>query len=91
MATSKSTGREYESRREKGYRSDKRPYKPTRYPKGFDRWGQPNICGVFDTDTGNECRDPISEGFGRRCEYHQALHREKLSRTDQPDQREEGL
>ena len=84
MAISKTSGQEYESRREKGYRPDKRPYKPTRYPKGFDRWGQPTICGVIDEETGDECRDPVAE-LRHRCEYHQALHEQEQSRTEQPE------
>ena len=84
MAISKSSGREYESRRERGTRPDKRPYKPTRYPNGYDRWGQPTICGVIDDETGKECRDPVAE-LRHRCQYHQALHEEYLARLDRRD------
>ena len=84
MATSKSSGREYESRRERGTRPDKRAYKPTRYPKGFDRWGQPTTCGVIDEATGKECPDPVEE-LRQRCESHQTLHEERLSEPEQVD------
>ena len=79
MAISKSSGREYESRRERGTRPDKRPYKPARYPAGFDSLGQPAICGVIDPETGKECRDPV-ENLRYRCEYHQALHEQRGQR-----------
>ena len=79
MARSKRTGREYESRREKGYRPDKRDYKPERYPDGFDRWGQPTTCGVIDPETGKECPELRWEHHAR-CEYHQRLADEQWSR-----------
>ena len=79
MAISKANGREYESRREKGYRPDKRPYKPTPYPKGYDRLGQPNTCGFRDPETGKECPEPNFEHYVR-CEHHQTLHEEELER-----------
>lgn len=72
MATSKKTGREYRSRRDRGYTAAKRTYKPTRYPKGFDRWGQPVTCGVRDAE-GKECRARVV-GAGPRCEYHEQVH-----------------
>ena len=90
MAISKSSGREYESRRDRGTRPDKRPYKVTPYPRGFDRWGQPIICGVIDQETGKECRDPVVE-LRHRCEYHQALHEQEQSRPEQLDEGEEEL
>ena len=77
MAISKATGREYESRREKGYKPDKRAYLVARYPKGFDRWGQPTICGVIDGATGEECREPVVE-LRHRCVYHQAVREEQV-------------
>jgi hypothetical protein len=80
MAISRKSGWEYESRRERGTRPDKRPYKPARYPAGFDRWGQPTICGVIDEFTGKECRDPVEE-LRHRCPHHQARHEEKWSGT----------
>lgn len=52
MAISKKTGREYQSRRERGHRV-------TKYPKGYDQWGMPIICGVPDAD-GNECLNTTS-------------------------------
>ena len=79
MAISKATGREYESRREKGYKADKWAYRVARYPKGFDRWGQPNTCGIVDPTTGKECPEPNVESCVR-CELHQELHEEELSR-----------
>lgn len=82
MARSKRTGKEYESRREKGYRPDKRPYKPTKYPKGFDKLGQPTTCGVEDKVTGKECPKPVAE-LRHRCEYHQELHERKLREESQ--------
>lgn len=72
MAISKKTGREYQSRCDRGYAAAQLTYKPTRYPKGFDRWGQPITCGVRDED-GNECRRRVV-GIDPRCEYHQRLH-----------------
>ena len=72
MAISKRTGREYQSRREMGYRPQKRGYKLERYPKGYDRLGQPTICGVIDPETGKECPEPNWEHYVR-CEYHQTL------------------
>lgn len=59
MATSRKTGREYQSRREREYKPVERTYKPTKYPQGFDTWGQPIICGVRDAD-GNECPRRVS-------------------------------
>ncbi len=46
MAFSYKTAREYQGRRERGY-------KTTKFPKGYDRWGMPIICGLIDAD-GNE-------------------------------------
>ena len=46
MAFSNKQGREYQSRRERGYRT-------TKFPKGYDKWGMPIICGLIDAD-GNE-------------------------------------
>ena len=79
MAISKRTGREYISRREKGVRPQKQAHKPMRYPKGFDRLGQPNTCGIIDPATGVECPEPNVESCVR-CELHQQLHEEELSR-----------
>ena len=62
MAISKKTGRKYDSRRDRGLQ-------PTKYPKGYDRWGYPIICGVRCSD-GTECPNPSRAGWGR-CEYHQ--------------------
>ena len=84
MAISRSSGREYESRRERGTRPDKRAFKPTRYPAGFDSLGQPTNCGVIDPETGKECRERVAE-LRHRCEHHQALHEEKLSAPEQVD------
>lgn len=63
-----------------GTRSDKRGYKPTRYPERFGRPGQPNTCGVIDPETGDECKEPSFE-HPARCEYHQMLH-EKWPRRE---------
>ncbi len=72
MAISKRSGREYQSRRERGYQkpNSKRRRGRQRYPKGYDRWGQPNTCGVIDPVTGRECPRPNAEGRCR-CESHQ--------------------
>ena len=70
MATSKRTGQQYYSRRERGYRV-------TKFPKGYDRWGYPIICGVLCSD-GTECPNPSWSGW-RRCEYHQEEHDRHLA------------
>lgn len=61
MATSKRTGGDYTSRRERGYRV-------TKYPKGYDRRGYPIICGLLDSN-GNECSQPSRDGWGL-CDHH---------------------
>ena len=67
MAYSKKTGREYQSRRERGYRV-------TKYPKGYDRWGMPTICGLIDAD-GNECLNDSIYGL---CDDHKEERAKKL-------------
>ncbi len=72
MAISKKSGREYQSRRDRGYGPAKRRYKAQKYQKGLDRLGQPNTCGVLDPATGDECPRPIADTWAR-CAYHQSL------------------
>ena len=76
MAFSNKQGREYQSRRERGY-------KPTKYSKGYDRWGMPIICGLIDAD-GNEClTKTFSYGL---CDKHQEERDRKLGRfLDRPE------
>ena len=52
----------------------KRGYKPTKYPKGWDRRGMPIICGIVDED-GNEC---LNESFYGRCDMHREEQHRKL-------------
>ncbi|MFP3882939.1 MAG: hypothetical protein ACLFRT_15340 [Actinomycetota bacterium] len=75
MAISKKTGREYQSRRERGYKPSRRSARRVKFPKRYDRWGQPAICGVIDPDTGKECDQP-SASPACRCEYHEELAQE---------------
>lgn len=81
MAISKANGREYESRRERGYKPQKRAYKAEKYPKGYDRWGVPLICGHIDPETGEECPKPRGD-YHQRCDYHQELHEKELQGYD---------
>lgn len=83
MAISKKTGREYQSRKERGYGPAKRRYKAQKYPKGFDRLGQPNTCGVTDERTGKACPDSVVEPY-RRCQYHQDLAERAWRRRPEP-------
>lgn len=83
MAISKKTGRQYQSRKERGYGPAKRRFKAQRYPKGFDRWGQPTICGVVDEGSGKACPDPVVEPH-RRCQYHQDLSERAWRRSRDP-------
>ena len=70
MAFSYKQGREYQSRRERGYRT-------TKFPKGYDRWGMPIICGLIDAD-GTECLNKTSS-YGL-CDEHQEERDRKLGR-----------
>lgn len=70
MAISKKTGREYQSRRDRGIKPSNRRYEKQTFPPGFDQWGQPNTCGVIDKATGKECPEPNAEAYSR-CEFHQ--------------------
>jgi len=49
-------------------------YKPPKYPKGYDRWGMPIICGLIDAD-GNECLNKTSS-YGLCDEHREERHRE---------------
>ena len=68
MAFSRKQGREYRSRRERGYRT-------TKFPAGYDRWGMPIICGYIDAD-GNECLEKTSS-YGL-CDEHRQERRRML-------------
>jgi hypothetical protein len=69
MAYSKKTGREYQSRRERGYRIPKSP-------KGYDRLWMPTVCGLIDAD-GNECLNDSVYGL---CDEH---YEERMRRLGQ--------
>ena len=50
----------YTPKNGRGYRNRQFPEsRPTKYPKGYDRWGMPIICGLID-DEGNECQTVVS-------------------------------
>lgn len=83
MAISKKTGRTYTSRRENGYRNTNKRPKRQKHPKGYDRWGQPTICGVVGED-GEECREPIGE-VGYRCDFHREEHERRLQAEGSTD------
>ncbi len=74
MAKSKKTGREYQSRKERGYQPEKRRYEKRTFSSKYDKWGQPITCGVIDNDTGIECPRRSDPPFRYRCEYHQELY-----------------
>ncbi len=67
MAFSRKTGREYQSRQDRGLR-------PTKYPEGYDRFGMPIICGLLD-DEGNECQTVVSL-YGL-CDAHEEERRRR--------------
>ena len=75
MATSKKAGDgEFYSRRKRGAR-------PTKYPKGFDRWGYPTTCGVV-VDAGKECPDTSFMVWGP-CQRHWAERMRELGRENE--------
>ena len=47
--------------------------RPIKYPKGYDRWGMPIICGLRDAD-GKECLNKTSS-YGLCDQHREERHR----------------
>ena len=68
----------YSRKNGKGSRNRQFPEsRPTKYPKGYDRWGMPIICGLIDAD-GQECLNKTSS-YGL-CDEHKEERRRVLGR-----------
>jgi len=65
----------YRPKNGRGYRNRQFPEsRPTKYPKGYDRWGMPIVCGLIEAD-GKECLNKTSS-YGLCDEHRAERHRE---------------